>query len=942
MKNNITPLPPVKLQCEYQVEPIGLEELRPRLFWLVHARPGQRSVTQTAYQVLVASSLEKLQADQADVWDSGRIAGSQSRHIVYGGPALKTGCRYYWKVRIWTGGGEPGPYSEPAFWEMGLLKRTDWQAQWISSGLKLVDGNPVPCPLLRRVFDLAGPVRRARVYVAALGHYELFINGRRVGTDYLTPGWTDYSKRVQYQTYDVTEMLTANTNALGVQLARGWFASRLGWSNQGHPSYGAAPALLLQLQVELQDGSTVTLVSDQHFKAGTGPLLEAEHYDGETYDARLEQPGWNTVGFDDSAWPGCVEGLQNIPQTPPKLALIPLPWAISAGGKAAASRLAVVASPGPRIRRISTLPVMNRTQPRPGVHIFDMGQNLVGWLRLKTPSGLPAGTTFTLRHAEVLNPDGTLYITNLRRATCTDTYITGGNGAGVFEPRFTFKGFRYAEITARGPDGREMTDYVPAADVLEAVVIHSDMEPAGTFECSDKLINQLQHNIVWGQKGNFIDVPTDCPQRDERLGWTGDAQVFCRTAAFNFDVAAFFTKWLIDLNDAQAPHGTYPMVAPDVLAKNAGDGGPGWADAGVIIPWTMYWCYGDTRILERHYPNMVRYGQYLATADVDTRHNFGDWLHHDAHTPPDLIATAFAAHSAGLLARIAGVLGKKADAAKFAAIFRRFQKDFAQRYVTPSGRVLGDTQTAYVLALAFDLLPRKLRKAAAQRLVLDIEKGRYTNTWKNRNWHLSTGFLGVKDLNFVLSSVERTDVAYRLLLAEDYPSWLFPVKNGATTIWERWDGWTPDKGFQDPGMNSFNHYAYGAIGQWLYQRVAGLDMDENTPGYQHAVIAPQLPPRDSDAARRITWVKAAVQTGYGRLGSHWKVQGKTVTLEVTIPANTTATVILPCGNMRQVRLDNGPPDKATGVKNMASKAGAVHCMVGSGEYRFSFPRPAGE
>lgn len=941
MKNDFDSLQPSGLKCEYLVNPLGVDELRPRLSWRVEAQPRQRGLMQSAYQILVALSPEALQADQADVWDSGRVAGHQSQHIVYAGPALESGRTYHWKVRIWTGAAKPGAYSAPALWEMGLLEPANWKAKWISSGLHLADGKPVPCPRLRRTWELAGPVRRARVYVAALGHYEIFINGRRVSKDYLTPGWTDYSKRVQYQTYDVTDMLKPNANALGVQLARGWFASRLGWSAEhGDPSYAAAPALLLQLQVELEDGSSVTLGSDQTFTAATGPLLEAQHYDGETYDQRLEQPGWNTAEFDGRGWAACVEGLENIPQSSPKLALAELTWAKPARGKGSKSHLAVVASPGPRTRRMATLPSVGYSQPKPGVHIFDLGQNLVGWLRVKIPSGLPAGATFTLRHAEVLNPDGTLYTANLRRAKCTDTYISSGGPAAVFEPSFTFKGFRYAELTVRGPDGRELAGFAPAADAMEAVVVHSDMEPAGTFECSDALINQLQHNIVWGQKGNFIDVPTDCPQRDERLGWTGDAQVFCRTAAFNFDVAPFFSKWLIDLNDAQAPTGTYPMVAPDVLAKNAGDGGPGWADAGIIVPWTMYLCYGDTRILQRHYPNMVRYGKWLAKANVDTRHNFGDWLHHNAHTPPDLIATAFAAHSAHLLSRIADVLHKKADAKHFLDLFRKFKKDFAQRYVTPAGRVLGDTQTAYVLALAFDLLSEKLRPAAAQRLVLDIEKGRYTNTWKNRNWHLSTGFLGVKDLNFVLTAAARTDVAYRLLLAEDYPSWLFPVKNGATTIWERWDGWTPDKGFQDPGMNSFNHYAYGAIGQWLYQQVAGLDVDDRAPGYQHALIAPHLPPPNSDAAKRITWVKAALQTAYGKLASAWKVQGKTATLEVTIPANAAATVIIPCAAAKFVRESGEPLAKAPGIKSVVAQAGTLRCTVGSGVYRFTFPRPA--
>ncbi|MGH7215059.1 MAG: family 78 glycoside hydrolase catalytic domain, partial [Tepidisphaeraceae bacterium] len=512
-----------------------------------------------------------------------------------------------------------------------------------------------------------------------------------------------------------------------------------------------------------------------------------------------------------------------------------------------------------------------------------LGQNMVGFARLAV-SG-PAGTTVTLRFAEVLIPDGTIYTTSLRSARCTDQYTLSGNGPETYEPRFTFHGFRYVEIT--GFPGK------PSLDAITGVVLHSDYRSTGAFACSNAMLNQLQGNIVWGQKGNFLDVPTDCPQRDERLGWTGDIQVFCRTACFNGDVAGFLTKWLVDLTDAQSPKGAFPMVAPNLLRHafpEHSDGGPAWADAGVICPWTLYLCYGDTRVLERNYDAMLRYMAYLDKTDYRTRHCFGDWLNIDDPTPKDLIGPAFHAYDAQLMAKIAHVLGHRRDAAKFAARAKRLRAEFNEEFVTPTGRLAGGSQTAHVLALHFDLLPPPRRTQAAERLVQRV------NEFKD---HLSTGFVGTPYLLHVLTRFGHLDLAYKLLLNEDFPSWGYPIKHGnATTMWERWDGWRHDKGFQDPAMNSFNHYAYGAVGDWIYQNILGIELDESRPGYEHFFVRP-VP------GGGLTWARGEYQSVRGMIGSEWKIEDGRFLLQVTVPGQTQATIALPGRRGKSVRVGPG-------------------------------------
>jgi alpha-L-rhamnosidase len=517
-------------------------------------------------------------------------------------------------------------------------------------------------------------------------------------------------------------------------------------------------------------------------------------------------------------------------------------------------------------------------------HIFDMGQNMVGWIRLRVRNA-PPGKTIDLRYTEMLDKDGKPYTLALRTARATDHYTTGGGGEEIFEPKFTFHGFRYVEV-------RDYPGGEPTADNVTGVVVHSDCEPTGEFECSDPMINQLQRNIVWSQRGNFLDIPTDCPQRDERAGWTGDAQVFIRTAAFNMDVANFFTKWLTDMADAQDAEGRIPSVVPHIKSFYP-EGGPAWADAAVICPWTIYLCYGDTKILEQCWPMMTRFMTFLEQhsknfirADEHWKwKGYGDWLSMNAETPSDFIGTAFYAHCASLMAKIARVLGRNDDAAKYDELFGLVRRAFQQRFVTPGGELKVQTQTASVLALHFDLLPETHRPAALASLVADIE---------SRGMHLSTGFVGTPYLNHVLTRFGRTDVAYALLTQKSYPSWLYPVTQGATTMWERWDAWTHDKGFSDTGMNSFNHYAFGAVGAWMYQTIAGVDLDEAQPAYKHILFRPR-------PGGGLTFARATLKSMYGAIESAWRIDdGQRFTLDVTVPPNTAASVFLPDGARHEV------------------------------------------
>ena len=888
----------VALRVEYASNPVGIDTPKPRFSWQL--QDERRGIVQTRYQIQVARTEQELHAGRV-IWDSGAVNSADSNQRAYDGPPLQSTRRYYWHVRVWDGTGQTSSWSEVSYWEMGLLRPTDWKASWIEPALNENVSISEPSPLLRGRFRITEKVKEARAYVTSHGLYELHLNGQRVGDQVFTPGWTSYNKRLQYQTYDVTHQLQVGDNAAAAILGNGWYRGNIGFSGQRN-FYGDRLALLLQINVVYADGRQETFGTSDTWRSATGPVLMSEIYHGEVYDARLEKPGWTTSAFDDSSW--------------------------SAVKVANHRKDLLVAPEGPSVRRIEELKPVKIIKTPAGETVADMGQNMVGWVRL-TCRG-PAGATITLRHAEVLDKNGNFYVENLRAAKQTIKYILKGNADEIFEPHFTFQGFRYVAID--GYPG-QLT-----LDSLRGVVIHSGMTPSGEFETSSALINQLQHNIIWGQKGNFLDVPTDCPQRDERLGWTGDAQVFASTAAFNMDVIGFYRKWLKDMAADQLESGSVPYVIPDVLStkQRAAGGAAGWADAIVIIPWTVYVTYGDKRVLESQYDSMAKWIEFMrqrAGNDYiwDGDYHFGDWLafattrpdYPGATTSKDFIATAFFAHSTDLMQRIARILGKENDAVRYGELLAKIKDAFQKEFVTAAARVSEDTQTAYVLALQFDLLPQELRARAAARLAADVRA----------RGHLTTGFLGTPYICHVLSRFGYLDEAYLLLNREQYPSWLYPVKQGATTIWERWDGQKPDGTFQDPGMNSFNHYSYGAVGDWMYSVVAGIGIDESAPGYKHILIQPQ-------PGGGLTRARGSHESLYGTVGSAWEVKNNDFQLVAQVPPNTHATVRLPKAVLAEVKESGKPVAVGNGITAIKQSGDTVVVEVGSGRYVFSYAMTA--
>ncbi len=870
-----------QLVCEYKTNPIGIDVQKPRLSWKIVS--DKENLMQTAYEIKVTNQT----ANGKLVWVSGKVNSSQSVNIVYDGSALKSMQHLNWQVRIWDNKNQASEWSEPAFWEMGILEPQAWKASYI--GLK-EDGKSRPAQFFRKEFSFTKKLKSARLYITSLGLYQVFINGEKVSTDLFSPGWTSYTKRLQYQTYDVSSLVKANTS-IGAILGDGWYRGSIGWGQNNY--YGDQLALLLQLNIEYTDGTSELVTTDPSWKATTGPILSSEIYHGETYDARLEMPGWNLFGFDDHKWEKAI-AIEH-------------------------SKEILIASISNPVKAIQEIKPLKLIKTPKGETVYDMGQNMVGWVRLKVNG--KKGDQITLKFAEVLDKQGNFYTENLRVAKATDTYFLKGGGDENFEPHFTFHGFRFVKI--EGLSG------APNLNQIVGIVIHTDMEPTGTFTCSDTLINQLQHNIQWGQKGNFLDIPTDCPQRDERLGWTGDAQVFSPTAAFNFNVAAFYTKWMKDLAADQLPNGKVPHVIPDVLK---GDGGSAaWADASVIVPWTVYLSYGDTKILKDQYASMKLWIEYMkgraGESNIWTKDfHFGDWLafattnsdYPGATTEKDLIATAYYYYSTTLLSKIAKIIGNKHDEEEYAILAEKIKKAFNTEFVTPNGRLVSHTQTAYVLALSFKLLPVELVSKAASYLAEDVKKF----------GHLTTGFVGTPLLCKALSDYGYGDLAFMLLLNKKYPSWLYPITQGATTIWERWDGQKPDGSFQDVGMNSFNHYAYGAVGDWLYSYVAGINIDQDHPGYKHFFLSPH-PGGAMDHA------SAKLSTMYGPIESSWQLNDKNFIYEITIPANTSATIILPKAKKEQLMLNSKPlPSEMT--ERVQQVVTSVKMELGSGKYSFRY------
>lgn len=873
-------------KTEYAVNPLGLDTPAPRLFWKLES--DQPKAVQTAYRILVASRRELLDREEGDLWDTGKVESGESAHIRYAGAPLKSDTDYYWKVRVWDGSGSASEWSEAAMWSMGLLARAEYKGLWIGRKIE-PDAYLQPSPYLRREFRVRPGVKRATVYATALGLYELRLDGQRLSHPF-APGWTDYNVRVQVQTYDVTGLLGDGAHAFGVLLGDGWYSGTVGFL--GKSVYGERPFFMLQMNVEYKDGSKETFITDGTWRTARGALEYSDMIKGETFDARKEPRGWDRPGFDDSGWevPDIRPGYNGL--------------------------LTATLEPPVRITEIRKPVDMRRTEE--GTYIYDMGQNMVGWTEV-TARG-PAGTRITLSHSEMLNPDGSLYLDNLRVASQMDHYIMSGEGTERYEPHFTFHGFRYVELIGY-PGEADL-------DTITGKVVHSDTPAAGKLVTSDEMVNRLYSNITWGQRGNFLSVPTDCPQRDERLGWTGDAQIFARTASYNMDVSRFFTKYVVDMTDCQQPSGAFTDVAPDAgwirykmwstrLNWFAPDNA-GWGDAGVVIPWTLYLMYGDRSILETNYEAMVRWVVYLESmTDGLIRPdyaNYGDWLSIGADTPNDVLATAYFAYSTKLLARIAGVLGKRQDEKKYGALFGHIAEAFRSAFTdSATGRIKGDTQTVYVLALQFGLLSEEGARLAAQHLVDDI---------KRRGDRLSTGFLGVGYLLPALSDNGQLETAYTLLTQEAFPSWMYSIKHGATTIWERWDGWTEEKGFQTPDMNSFNHYSLGSVGEWMFRYMAGIEADPEQPGFKHTVIRPC-------PGGKLRSVRASYESLYGTIAVDWSLaDDRSFRLEVRVPANTTATVHV--------------PGTAVTAPEGAQPAGGGIYRIGSGVYVFDSRLTASE
>ncbi len=798
---------------------------------------------------------------------------------------------------------QPGPHYPPVLAALlkirladGTVKRfptdTRWQARseqseaWVPA---IVEGTlddprfgdpgllPQSAALLRKEFTLDKQVVKARVYVTALGAYELFLNGKRVSENVLTPGFTDFSKRVQYQTYDVSHLLTKGSNAIGAMLGDGWFGSGLSWTAE-HFSVKPPTRFLAQLEIEFSDGTRQIIKSDTSWKAAMSPILRSEIYAGETYDARLEQPGWSDTSFDDHAWQPVITADSYIGQVSSQLDLPP--------------------------RIVKTMRPETVKAQADGSYVFDMGQNMVGWISLRVKGN--AGTTVRLRFAEILKPDGIIYTQNLRNADATDYYTLSGRGEETFSPHFTFHGFRYVELS--GYPGTPTLD-----DLTGEVVSSLRGEPTATVTTSNAMVNRMWKIGIWGQRGNFLSVPTDCPQRDERLGWMADAAVFWRTGSYNFDIAAFSNKWTRDIRDAQSSAGAFSNVSPSIGVGTI-EGAPGWGDAGVVVPWTTWLQYGDTAIIERNWDAMERWMNFIEQANPDhIRKNkvgpdFADWLAPDPTTPKALVDTAYWAYVANLMTDMARATHHTEAELKYKELSQKIRTAFVQEFVKPDGQVGSGSQTSYIVALQMNLVPPALEKAAVNNLVANIEA---------HGGHLTTGFLGTPFILFCLTEHNRLDVAYHLLLNDTYPSWGYMLSKGATTWWERWNG---DTG--DPAMNSYNHYAFGSVVAWIYRSVAGIDTSSDQPGFHQIIIRPH-PDKQMTAAR------GGYQSVYGPIGTDWQGTPEgPFTLRVSIPPNTTAKVYLP-GAPNTTITEDGK------VVNAETEGGSRMVEIGSGSYEFA-------
>lgn len=865
------------MTCERLENPLCIDALQPRLGWCYEGT--ERDCIQTAYRLLVATDPALLEEGKVDLWDSGRVESAAMRDVCYAGTPLKSKQMVYWCVRAWMSNGDVVD-SAVARFGMGLLKAIEWGCGFIGHDpadpegqLRLHERAGGPSPYLRRRFVLDRPVKSARLFVTAFGVYEAYLNGIRIGDAEMAPGWTDYNESIQYQGYDVTDALHEGENMVGAVLGDGWFASNL--SNVGREQYGGYPlGLRLHLAVTYADGTTQIVTTDEKWRSRFGAIRYADNQTGEYYDATKALEGWSLPGSGDEGWMPCV------------------PVNHCSGTRFKAER-----TPPVRVER--TLTAQKVWRGKNG-WLVDFGQNMVGRVSMKLRE--PRGTVITIRHGEMLHDEATLYTENLRTAVQTDVYIAAGTGEECYRPHFTFHGFRYIEI-------RGLTQE-PQVEDMVGEVMFSSCGLAGHVETSNRMVNRLFLNQLWGQRGNFLSIPTDCPQRDERMGWTGDAQIFSRTACYNMNCAAFYEKYIEDCLEAQKPNGAIPDVVPIVKTKEGVDqvshGSAAWAEAIFIIPWNVYQMYGDTHMLKLAYPGMRRYVAYMQSMVLDdlcTYATYGDWLNVDELTDPRVLATAYYYYGVRITAKTAALLNQQEEAEIYSRLAENIRQAFCRELVAADGTIAGDTQCAYILALVFDMLPEAQRPTAVAHLVRTIAR---------RDNHLATGFVGVSYLLPVLTHFGHEELAYELLLCDTYPSWGYSVKNGATTIWERWDSYTMERGFGDIGMNSFNHYSLGSVGEWMYRHMAGIRPLE--PGFSRILVEP-VPDT------RLSYVNASYDSVSGKIVSRWEKIDGGFRYHIEIPVNTEAEIRLPEGSYR---VTEGA---------CSETASATYC-VGSGSYTF--------
>ncbi|WP_241910416.1 family 78 glycoside hydrolase catalytic domain [Pseudotamlana carrageenivorans] len=882
--------------------PIGFYNDTPSFSWKL---PVSEAVKlQSAYQVIAATSKEFL-PNNPNLWDSKKQESPQSTFVKYQGEQLKSRQNVFWQVRYWNQDGKVSEWSAINSFELGLLKNADWKAKWIGlntakDSIKGVRNFLMHKPqYLRKGFELSSDVTSARLYITAKGVFDVHLNGKDVSDDVMTPGWTPYNHRIETLTYDVTSLLQTGVNALAVELASGWHSGRISRGRALYENF-ASPKILCQLEVVMKDGSKHTIISDESWKGTTnGPIRLAGIYDGEIYDANFEIPDWNTATFDDRSWE-----------------LVEVET-ISRDVKLAPKRHHTVKNQ--QVLKDAEIVSVDENSA-----VFNLKQNMVGVPKVKVP--MKKGDTLKIRFSEMLLKDHTFYTKNYRSAKSTDYYIAAKDGVVEYVAKFTFHGFQFVELSGYDKNAK------PESSWVQGIVQHSDFEKNGTFTSSHDKLNQLQSNITWGLRDNFFDIPTDCPQRDERLGWTGDAQVIAPTSLFNYDTHAFWTAWLQSLRENQSEHesGLVPWIVPDVLQINRAS--PGWGDAVVLIPWNIYNITGDKRVLKENFEAAKKWiGFYKSKIEdkefIPKMRSFGDWLQpyptktgkggNSGDTSKELIITAYFAHSSLLVSKMAGILGHSKDEKEYYDLHKNIAGVFRDTFFDKNGKVknVKETQTSYLLAIYFDLLKPETKIKAQKHLLEEIKKADY---------HLGTGFIGTPILPKVLDDMGEIDLMYKILFKETYPSWFYSINQGATTMWERWNSYSQAEGYNPQSMNSLNHYAYGAIGQWMYERIAGIA--PLAPGYKKIKIAPL--PND-----RLTSAAASINTPYGLASTSWKKDKETFILDVVIPPNTTAEITVPNASIESVTVNGHIINEKSNIKLIDSDQGLINILAEPGTYK---------